>query len=319
MRAHEAQRARLESVQQMDLNLPEGFQVPSNSPGGEIQGGLARVRGLTTKPELNGTLGRLLQFDTRRMRFVFLPTSSSLQAHAATGGRTILVRPQNLEGVDSFPEAQCTADSAQFCAALQASLAAAGIDDPVVDLTPHIASFKEMLALYFFSVGNDFGATLSCFSSCFMYAQRTVETEPFFLFVRELTMSANKHAPVPAFLMCRPKAGGLTVPPGNGGKALDQAAMLRFFLSVLVPTFTCPVCYEKLPTGVGEDESDDLEHGDAQAFPCGHLICRTCLAKLPGTVQRGVTCPICRETWENWSIRVNHVGRANLVEHLDLL
>ena len=281
-----AQRARLAEVQR---SRPPAFarqELPSNSPNGAIQGGSARVRGLAARPELNGAVGRLLAFDIERGRFTL-----------AIGSDAIRVRPQNLEAVDRFPEPPCTFDSSAFCGALRVELTAAGVKTPLINLTPFIDGFDDMLMLYFFCVGNDPFAPRGGFNGCLSYVQRTPATEPFFLFVREVTMSAVKDAAAPPFLVVRPRGGGLAVPPG-GGEVLDQAFALRFCLSQIAPTSTCPVCLEEIPTNEIDDRG---AMGVINMFPCGHTLCRPCTARLFQPRVPGVTCPTCRQSWPNWS------------------
>lgn len=287
--------------------LPPGIELQTTRPDGAIQGGKARLRGLAGKPELNGSVGRLIGYDDRKARFMFRPD---------IGGEAMLIKPWNVEAVDSFPEPMCDVDSGAFCEKLASNLAACGMALPVTDLTHLITDFKDMLALHSFIIGCDFGSTASPFAGCCLYLQRTRSNAPFFLFVRETTMACNGHAAAPPFLVVPPgDNNGILVPPG-GGKALDEAYMLRFCLSCLCPTFNCPICLDSKPTsGDGKVlDSNGLDVSVPNSFPCGHLICRSCTAQLMPFRVRGVTCPVCREVSPTWIVESDGLGGGKLVE-----
>ena len=293
-------------IQRHEMVLKPGIELPTTRPDGAIQGGRARLRGLAGNPELNGSVGRLTGYDDMKARFRFRPDS----------GEAMLIKPWNVEAVDSFPEPMCDVDSGAFCAKLASNMAACGMSLPVIDLTHLITNFKDMLALHFFTVGCDFGSSASPFAGCFLYVQRTRRNAPFFLFVRETTMACNEHAAAPPFLVVRPGAGnGILVPPG-GGKALDEAYMLRFCLSCLCPTFNCPVCLDDKPTSGGGEmlDSNGFTINAPNSFPCGHLICRPCTGQLMPFRVRGVTCPVCREVSPTWTVDDDGFGGGKLVE-----
>ena len=280
----QAQMARILEVQKCESAWPPmgmPLPIPSNSPGGAIQGGLARVRELSRKQELNGVEGRLTHYAMEKGRFAFQPLS----------GAPISVRPHNLEPVDRYPDPLCNVNSTAFCDKLQKSLTAAGDHRCVIDLTPHVMGFKSMLSAFVWVINRHdflFGASNSShFSKCLFYVQRSNATDPFFLFVRELTMSANRGAPAPPFIVVREEGEGLIVPP-TGGHHLDMEPMLRFCLMTLTPTWKCPVCLENFKN------SPNIPHEVSQAFDCGHLICQLCLGRLFPVGSLGLTCPVCR-------------------------
>lgn len=281
----EAQKARVTEVQQCESAWPPmgiPIPIPSNSPGGAIQGGFARVRGLSSKPELNGVEGRLTHYMMEKGRFAFQPI---------TGGASISVRPHNLEPLDRYPDPLCNVTSTAFCAKLQESLVTAGDHRRVIDLTPHVMGFKSMLSAFVWVVNRHDalfrGSDSSLFSRSLFYVQRCKATDPFFLFVRELTMSANRHAPAPPFMVIREEGDGLVVPP-TGGRHLEMESMLRFCLSILTPTWTCPVCLGDFKNG--PEHTVDFP----QTFDCGHFICQLCLGRLYPVGSLGITCPVCR-------------------------
>ena len=334
----QAQKARVTEVQQCESAWPPmgmPIPIPSNSPGGAIQGGFARVRGLSSKPvrftddelddeaddeaegsddddarstmsagsgssrggkgsrsqrkcpmknkrELNGVEGRLTHYVMEKGRFAFQPI---------TGGASISVRPHNLEPLDRYPDPLCNVTSTAFCAKLQESLVTAGDHRRVIDLTPHVMGFKSMLSAFVWVVNRHDalfrGSDSSLFSRSLFYVQRCKATDPFFLFVRELTMSANQHAPAPPFMVIREEGEGLVVPP-TGGHHLEMESMLRFCLSVLTPTWTCPVCLGDFKNG--PEHTVDFP----QTFGCGHFICQLCLGGLYPAGSLGITCPVCR-------------------------
>ena len=121
--------------------------------------------------------------------------------------------------------------------------------------------------------------------------------------VRPQNLLSKKHehivldAAAPPFLVVRPRGGGLAVPPG-GGEVLDQAFALRFCLSQIAPTSTCPVCLEEIPTNEIDDRG---AMGVINMFPCGHTLCRPCTARLFQPRVPGVTCPTCRQSWSTGS------------------
>ena len=124
---------------------------------------------------------------------------------------------------------------------------------------------------------------------------------------------------VPPFLMVRDKQGeGLMVPPG-GGTPLNKDYMLRFLSSCLLSAYDCPVCLEHLSMTDPTDPGDTFAPGTPNSFPCGHLVCQPCTARLfpvppRGITSGGITCPVCRASWPHFQARDNGAGGANIME-----
>jgi len=185
-----------------------------------------------------------------------------------------------------------------------------GMSLPVIDLTHLITNFKDMLAPSSPSVATS-AQVLRRLRTCSGHAETRLSSCSC-----ATTMACNEHAAAPPFLVVRPGAGnGILVPPG-GGKAFDEAYMLRFCLSCLCPTFNCPVCLDDKPTSGGGEmlDSNGFTINAPNSFPCGHLICRPCTRQLMPFRVRGVTCPVCREVSPTWTVDDDGFGGGKLVE-----
>jgi len=105
-----------------------------------------------------------------KARFRFRPDS----------GEAMLIKPWNVEAVDSFPEPVCDVDSGAFCAKLASSMAAMR-HELAGDRSDASHHQLQGHARTFFTVGCNFGSSASPLA----YVQRTRRNAPFFLFVRD--------------------------------------------------------------------------------------------------------------------------------------
>ena len=278
------------------LNAETKPQPEQPLPRG-ILGGLAKVRGVVAKPELNGKVGRLLNFNVETRRFaVKLPA-----------GDVLALRPQNLEPVDkegSTPLCEGFT-SGEFVSELQQVLDADGSSIVVHDITDSVRTTRDLVSLVWLLLVADSNPEKT-FGEVALYCQRDESTSPFFLVLREILcagVASNKEAPAASYLLTSP-LGGLIVPtpkcksdpPYNPS---EKSVMLRMCSQNLRKSVRCSVC---------ETERHRLEY--QVSLPCQHAMCATCLPKAFGAVfaayggsPKGPKCPICATYFPTLTLR----------------
>jgi len=293
-------------------------------------GGRCRLQGLQGAAELNGKTGHIVSWnaDGRRRYGVKLEHNEQM----------ISCQMRNAAPVDepriAYPhDFDCT--SAEFVAALQAELRAAGSTRIVLDWTPLAATVSDVVYLLYLAHDLEYIAAIvkefpppgdgsnedeaakaaAAAQDVVIVVVSTPETAPFFLAHRELiAFSASMHSsaelaalPWLAFSTNTDEAGkphGLTLVPQPWELCCKREYMVRLCVHLSQRTFTCAICLEEHPY---IDNPSQL--------PCAHFTCTSCLKRLcppMSAAERvnhirdpervGITCPVCRAHFPKHSL-----------------
>ena len=287
-------------------------------------GGIVKMTGLVSKPELNGKLGNCVGFNKAGNRRVAVEID----------GTVLSVKPQNLRPVDKDKFSRCEFSSFEFAAKLQAEI---GDGYEVIDYTevaekyPDSAHLLELLTngQNFCSEGiaqltgrpaGEGGVSPSelkdpdalALQKEAVYVQQTEANAHFFLLHRELYPAGmvgdgSSTAPVRPdsistypYLLFRP--GRIVIPPHAQKDISTVAFAMRLMRTGVTNTFECAVCLE----------SCDFPSNLSQ-LPCIHHCCVDCMRKMWKHDKKGLTCPVCKQNYPRHSL-VKHAGTSMIAE-----
>ena len=286
-------------------------------------GGVVKITGLVSKPELNGKLGNCVGFNKAGSRRVAVEID----------GTVLSVKPQNLKPVDKDKFSRCEFSSFEFAAKLQAEI---GDGYEVLDYTevaekyPDSAHLLELLTngQIFMEANAQLAGTPAgegkfspsevedpdalALQKEAVYVQQTEANAHFFLLHRELYPAGmvgdgSSAAPVSPdsistypYLLFRP--GRIVLPPHAQKDISTVAFAMRLMRTGVTNTFECAVCLETC------DFPSNLSQ-----LPCIHHCCVDCMQKMWEHDKKGLTCPVCKQSYPRHSL-VKHDGTSMIAE-----
>ena len=100
------------------------------------------------------------------------------------------------------------------------------------------------------------------------------------------------------------KVRACLLPPSAAQNAGEPQYISRIVGLHVLPVIQCAVCLEEYDAGHGHFETQ---------LPCMHPLCYECLQKLFPLNKQGCVCPVCRASFDGYSLHKAGDGKARLV------